>query len=173
MAKKLPQTDSDIALKALDLLQELIWAIRSRESSELLNGVAYLRNLTMFDKKGDSPKNKSTRRDTKGNLKALVGAMPIILGDLELFPTNEDIAKFAVEALQIHISRWEKRSRYEMIGMLVMESMDASDVILQGVGKFLSKLSEEAESMSQIKAKSRQTGFSWNEAIRSLSTTVE
>ena len=172
--KKSAQTEPDVALKTLDLIQELVWAIRSRDSSELLHGVSYLRHLAQNEKierrKADK---KSTNRDRQRDLKALVGTMSLVLADAELFPANEDIAKFAAEALQISIARWEKRSRYEMIGMLVMESINASPARLREVGDLLNKISDESDSMAQIKKRSRQTGFSWNEAIRSLSTYVE
>ncbi|NDP47193.1 MAG: hypothetical protein GZ085_02155 [Sulfuriferula multivorans] len=175
-SKKTSQSETDVALKTLDLLQELVWAIRSRESSELINGVSYLRQLAInegMERRKAEKRAKPTLRDRKRDLKTLVGSMPLVLADTELFPSNEDIAKFAMEALQISIARWEKRSRYEMIGMLVMESINASPGRLREVGDMLNKISDESESMAQIKQRSRQTGFSWNEAIRSLSTSVE
>ena len=172
--KKTPQTEADVALKTLDLIQELVWAIRSRESNELLNGVSYLKHLAQNEKiERRRSDKKSSLRERQRDLKALVGSMSLVLADAELFPANEDIAKFANEALQISIARWEKRSRYEMIGMLIMESISASPARLREVGELLSKISDESDSMAQIKKRSRQTGFSWNEAIRSLSTSVE
>ncbi|WP_290886611.1 hypothetical protein [Arenimonas sp.] len=172
--KKSTQTEVDVALKSLDLLQEIVWAIRSREPNELLSGVSYLRLLAHNEKsERRKAEKKSKMRDQQRDLKALVGSMSLVLADLELFPANEDIAKFGVEALQISIARWEKRSRYEMIGMLIMESINASPARLREVGDLLNKISDESDSMAQIKKRSRQTGFSWNEAIRSLSTSVE
>ncbi len=172
--KKTAPTEADVALKTLDLIQELVWAIRSRESNELLNGVSYLRHLAHNEKiERRRADKKSGSRDRQRDLKALVGSMSLVLADSELFPANEDIAKFATEALRISIARWEKRSRYEMIGMLIMESINASPARLREVGDLLNKISDESDSMAQIKKQSRQTGFSWNEAIRSLSTSVE
>lgn len=172
--KKTESSEVESALKTLDLLQELVWAIQSRESTELSKGVSHLRNLTLNEK---IPRRKSEKasalRDRQNTLKALVGSMSLVLADTELFPANEDIAKFASEALQITISRWEKRSRYEMIGMLIMESINTSPERLRDVGSLLNKICEESDSMERIKQNSRQTGFSWNEAIRSLWTSVE
>lgn len=174
--KKTVRSETEVALKTLDLLQELVWAIRSREANELSSGVSYLRNLALNEKteKRKSEKgSKSSSLDRRNSLKALVGSMPLVLADVELFPSNEDIAKFSEEALRIPISRWEKRSRYEMIGMLVTESMSASPARLREVASLLNKISEESDSMDQIKRSARETGFSWNEAIRTLSTSVE
>ncbi|MNJ22536.1 hypothetical protein D3C77_169090 [compost metagenome] len=171
--KKTEQSEADTALKTLDLLQELIWAIRSRESTELSEGVSYLRNLASNEKMTRNRAGRPMLRDRQSDLKALVGSMSLVLADTELFPANEDIAKFAVEALQIPISRWEKRSRYEMIGMLIMESINARPERLRDVGRLLNKISNESDSMDVIKKSSRQVGFSWNEAIRSLRTIIE
>ena len=172
--KKTAQSENDVALKTLDLIQELVWAIRSRETNELLNGVSYLRHLAHSEKvERRRLDKKSSHKGKQRDLKALVGSMSLVLADIELFPANEDIAKFATEALQISIARWEKRSRYEMIGMLIMESINASPARLRDVGSLLNRISDESDSMAQIKKRSRQTGFSWNEAIRSLSTAVE
>lgn len=172
--KKTEQSEIDTALKTLDLLQELIWAIRSRESTELSEGVSYLRNLANTEKAiRRKTEKKMVSGGRQGDLKALVGSMSLVLADTELFPANENIAKFAGEALQIQISRWEKRSRYEMIGMLIMESINASPERLRDVGNLLNKISNESDSMDIIKKSSRQVGFSWNEAIRSLRTITE
>lgn len=174
--KKTPLSEAEQALKMLDLIQELIWAIRSRETSELSSGVSYLRNLALHEKTERRKSEKISRpslMDRRRDLKALVGSMSLVLADVELFPSNEDIAKFAKEALRIPIPRWEKRSRYEMIGMLVMESINASPARLREVAGLLNKISEESDSMDEIKKSARQTGFSWNEAIRTLSTSVE
>ncbi|WP_329743044.1 hypothetical protein [Dyella sp. A6] len=174
--KKTTRSETEVALKTLDLLQELVWAIRSREANELSSGVSYLRNLTLQEKMERRKSEKGSKAslvDRRRDLKALVGSMSLVLADAELFPSNEDIAKFAEEALRIPISRWEKRSRYEMIGMLVMESMSASPARLREVAGLLNKISEESDSMDEIKRSARQTGFSWNEAIRKLSTSVE
>lgn len=173
-AKKKMQSDADIALKTLDMLQELVWAIRSREPNELLTGVSHLRRLATGEKAlGTNIGKRTTLADKRRDLKSLVGSMSLVLADVELFPANEDIAKFANEALQIPITRWEKRSRYEMIGMLIMESINANPTRLKDVVSLLERISNESESMTQIKSRARQTGFSWNEAIRSMSTAVE
>lgn len=172
--KKVGGSESDVALKSLDLLQELIWSIGSRDPRELMTGVSHLRGLAMSEKMGQrKAETKSTSKDRRKDLKALVGSLSLVLADTELFPSNEDIAKFAEEALHISINRWDKRSRYEMIGMLVTESINASPKLLTQVGRLLAKISDESDSMEKIKKSARETGFSWNEAIRSLSTSVE
>lgn len=167
--KRGSKKEVDVALKALDLLQEIVWAIRSRESDELVSGVAYLRKLAETEIETTSGRPSSLSNSSKGlNLRALVGLMPLVLADSELFPTNADIKKFADEALQISIVRWEKRSRYEMIGMLVMESIHATPGRLKQVTLLLNEISGDPNSFERFKRTAQQTGFSWNQAIRSL-----
>lgn len=171
MSQKTQQlADVEAAQKTLDLVQELVWAIRSRPPDELAAGVKHLKKVARDQSLLVSAKST---RDARRNAKALVGAMPLLLSDMDLFPSNEDIAKFALEALMIEIPRWEKRSRYEMIGMLVMETIKLGDSELRAVARFVSSLGGGGRALDSFKKKSRQTGFSWNEAIRSLSTNVE
>lgn len=96
--------------------------------------------------------------------------MPLILADAELFPSNEHIAKFALEALDIPITRWEKRSRYEMIGMLVMLTINLPEDQLKGLSTFLDGITTGGSKLARIKKQVNQVGFSWNEAIRSLAS---
>lgn len=170
MSQKQEIADAEAAQKALDLLQELVWAVRSRPTEELVNGVKHLRKMARSQSL--LPAAKSSR-DARRNVKALVGAMPLLLGDTDIFPSNEDIAKFAHEALSIEIPRWEKRSRYEMIGMLVMETINLGDAELRGVARLVSTLGGGGKALASFKKKSQQVGFSWNEAIRTLATSVD
>jgi hypothetical protein len=167
--QKLAFEEAESARRALDLLQELVWAIGARQPDELVSGIKYLKRMA----KQQSLSSTKSSRDTKKNVKALVGVMPLLLADGELFPSNEDISKFAVEALGIEIARWEKRSRYEMIGMLVMETIKLGESDLKGVTRFVSSLGANGKVLDSVKRRSRETGFTWNETIRSLSTSVE
>jgi hypothetical protein len=72
------------------------------------------------------------------NVHFLVGALPTIFSDERLFASNEDITDFASEALNLSISRWEKRSRYELIGLIVCETTKLDD---ERLSKLVSALS--------------------------------
>lgn len=168
MNQKQLAEEAEAARKALDLLQELVWAIGSRQPDDLVSGVKYLKRMA----RQQSLPAKAAR-DSKKNVKSLVGAMPLLLADADLFPSNEDIAKFAVEALGIEIARWDKRSRYEMIGMLVMETIKLGEAELRGVTRLVSSLGASGKVLDSVKKRAREVGFSWNETIRSLSSSVE
>jgi len=53
--------------------------------------------------------------------KELIGSLPSILIDKKKFPTNESIVKLAEKSLGINILNWKKRSRNEIIGVLISE----------------------------------------------------
>jgi hypothetical protein len=171
MALKSNLSDIEAAQKALDLLQEVVWAIRSRDPEQIAGGLKHLqRTMRSTDRLGSEA---PIRSDHRKNKKALVGSMPLLLADIELFPANEDIVKFAFEALKISVPRWEKRSRYELIGMIIMETITLSEVDLKGVARFVKDLDGGGKRLDVLKSRSRQTGFSWNETIRKLGSTSE
>jgi len=159
-------TDLAAAKRTIDLLQEIVWSIQSRSGSDLQSGIDYLQS-SVSSASANKVSKKSKERQ---HLLSLVGSMPLILADVELFPSNEHIAKFALEALGIPIARWEKRSRYEMIGMLVMLTINLSEDQLKGLSTFLGGMTTGGNKLARIKKQVNEVGFSWNEAIRSLTS---
>ena len=152
------------ARKTIDLVQELLWALQSRPQGEIWDGLKFLQKA-IADIDSDRPRPRGRRY-----LSSLVGSMPIILADTDLFPSNEHIAKFANEALEIPISRWEKRSRYEMIGMLVMANNQTARCAGQTlVVYFLIAYLPAARDSKSIKRQAQDVGFSCNTANRTLS----
>ena len=103
------------------------------------------------------------------NVHFLVGALPTIFSDEKLFISNQDIADFANEALNLEISRWEKRSRYELIGLIVCETTKLDDERLSRLVSALSNLigdDARARNLSELRRTNR---MSWNELIQNLS----
>ncbi len=62
--------------------------------------------------------DQKAARDKKTQL---IGILPAILIDTHKFPSNEDIVKLAEKSLPIRITRWQKKSRYEIIGVIIAE----------------------------------------------------
>ncbi|MGA7437851.1 MAG: hypothetical protein WBW32_06940 [Luteibacter sp.] len=168
MTERNPKIDILAAQKTVDLLQELVWAIQSRPADEVKTGLRFLEDSVRTANAAHSNRFAKKARGRE-HLTSLIGSMPLILADLELFPSNESIAKFAAEALGIHIARWEKRSRYEMIGMLVMETSLLSETRVRELANFLAEVNVGGKRLASIKRAVSDVGFSWNEAIRSLS----
>jgi hypothetical protein len=103
------------------------------------------------------------------NVHFLVGALPTIFSDEKLFASNQDIADFASEALSLPISRWEKRSRYELIGLIVCETTKLDDVRLSRLVDALSNLIGDDAKVKNLSELRRAGGMSWNDLIQKLS----
>lgn len=103
------------------------------------------------------------------NVHFLVGALPTIFSDEKLFASNQDIADFASEALSLPISRWEKRSRYELIGLIVCETTKLDDVRLSRLVDALSNLIGDDAKVRNLSELRRAGGMSWNDLIQRLS----
>lgn len=103
------------------------------------------------------------------NVHFLVGALPTIFSDEKLFLSNQDIADFANEALNLEISRWEKRSRYELIGLIVCETTKLDDERLTRLVGALSNLMGDDARVRNLSELRRTSRMSWNELIQNLS----
>ena len=103
------------------------------------------------------------------NIRFLVGALPTIFTDEKYFPANEDLAEFASEALNLSIPRWEKRSRFELVGIIVCETVKLNDEKLTRlVDALLHITSEEANAQAVFQSR-KKNKLSWNEIIQKLS----
>lgn len=66
------------------------------------------------------PLNPKNKRSTNKELKAMIGTLPFVLLSKQYFPTNTDLYRFA-NSMGIRIQFWKKRSRPEMIGIIITE----------------------------------------------------
>lgn len=163
---KKSSSKQQFARSALQILEELLWSLSSTSPADLRKGISALRGLL----DGSRPDGLFGHEevDSWSARRRLVGLLPDLLSDELLFPSNQDIEKFSREALAIEISRWEKRSRYEMIGMLVMEARLLPEEPLQRLVGVLAELLQSSDAAVRLRADAQKTGFSWNEAIRKL-----
>ena len=100
------------------------------------------------------------------NTYELIGTLPSLLKDTDIFPSNVQLVQFAQEVLGLEIPRWEKRSRNELIGLIICEVEEANR-------ERLDVLTEWSKNILNNKAKikkmqSNRSNFSWNETIREL-----
>ena len=102
------------------------------------------------------------------NIHYLIGVLPRLFQDKKIFPKNEDIASFANDVLGVDISRVEKRSKYELIGMVVCECNSLDDAKLGEMVDALALITGSNEKILRFAEERKTTGFSWNETIRKL-----
>ncbi len=101
----------------------------------------------------------------------LVGALPRVLTDDALFPTNEDIAQFAQSVMDLRIPRFGKKSKYEIIGHIVCETDGLDDGKLAKLVSALATLTDGDEVTRTLVRKRKEQNFEWNEIIQELAAT--
>jgi hypothetical protein len=102
------------------------------------------------------------------NIHFLVGILPLVLRDESIFPTNGSIAEFSTSALGLQMIRWEKKSKFELIGEIVCNAIDLDDGELSKLVKALSVLASGDSSVKAIVLDAHRSKRSWNEIIQSL-----
>jgi len=78
---------------------------------------------------------KLITQETRANVDKkveLIGLLPSALIDRKKFPRNEDLVKLAKNSLGIEINNWEKRSREDIIGRIIIaiENMPPEEIEL-------------------------------------------
>lgn len=150
---------------AIDFLEELSWLVDSKKSLKLSELPNILRDRLMTSKvEGTANKYVSPNP----NIHYLIGVLPRLFQDAKLFSRNEEIAEFANEVLGIDISRVEKRSKYELIGLIVCEANMLDDNKLDNLVKSLAVITRSSEKIKSLAKEKSSVGFSWNETIRKL-----
>jgi hypothetical protein len=149
-------------------LEELSWVLNSYSNVDF-------RAIPDFIKHGNGnavahPKNLETYASKNPNIHFLVGVLPVIFSNDQIFPSNEHIAEFGSSALGLQISRWDKRSRYELIGLIVCETVRLDDSRLTKLVSALQKIAaEDPHAQNLIKSASSQK-VNWNEVIQRLTS---
>lgn len=156
---------------AIDFVEELSWLLDSKNKLKLTEIPDILRSASEIQK-SSSVFNKSNGTDKyispNPNIHYLIGVLPRLFKDPAIFPRNEDIVEFANEVLEIEVSRSGKRSRYELIGLIVCECNDLDDSKLDLLVSALANITGSSEKISLMVSEKKSIGFSWNETIRKL-----
>jgi hypothetical protein len=165
--EKLDQNKKRKINQAINLIEDLSWLIDSKKTIDIKEVPALLRSLL----ESNVPASGSNKYESPNpNKNYLIGILPNLFQDLDLFKTNLDLADFAENVLQIPVSRAEKRSKYELIGLIVCEVINLNESNLSNLVDALSKLTGNIESLKKIKEAKKLANFSWNDAIQELST---
>lgn len=151
---------------AIDFIEEISWLLESKRKLQLSDIPDILRSQMSTNSLVADAANKYASPNP--NIHYLIGVLPRLFQDRKLFPKNEDIASFAKDVLGVAISRVEKRSKYELIGMVVCECNELDDSKLDEMVSALAVISGNSEKISQFAEERNETGFSWNETIRKL-----
>ncbi len=102
------------------------------------------------------------------NIHFLVGVLPKVFGNADLFRTNEDLVSFARSAMKLKMTRWQKKSREELIGQIVCAAYQLNDRKLDRLVRALSRIINGDGEASEVLKKSKATKLSWNYIIQQL-----
>jgi hypothetical protein len=154
--------------KAASFLEELTWLLSSHSNLDFKYLPSVLRGISHTDSLVKTALNSYT--SINPNKHFLVGALPRILIDESIFPTNEDIAQFARSVMDVKILRYEKKSKYEIIGHLVCETDQLDDRKLAKLVSALAELTNGGDRTRTMVKNLKAQNFGWNEIIQQLAS---
>lgn len=145
--------------KSISFIEDLCWLLDSQKS------INYSEILKIL---GDIKKN--TNNLLVPSTDELIGILPQLLTDKTLFTTNKSLAQFSDEILGIEILNWHKRSRYEMIGVIICKVQE-SPQIASGISTYvLTNILQNKEKIRkyQKQKEKEKAQFLWNDAIHKI-----
>lgn len=148
--------------KILKFLQELGWLLDSNKDISIKEFSEFLESI-------NSDNSKNIKHSLSSDTRYLVGVLPQILQDEELFPKKEDILEFAKQVLNINLNIQAKRSRIEYIGTILCQVSNTTSESRDQLVDALEVLLESDSRMSEFKKRRKEEpNFSWNETIKKL-----
>ena len=147
-------------IKTANFIEEFAWFLKSKKNINLEETANLLRDISINQSKESNSLNT--------NVNELVGVLPFLFQDKELFKYNKDIVDFAEDLFNITISRQNKRTRYELIGLIVTEVTTLNKEKLNKLIKALSLITNDTSTLKEIRKAKKDINFSWNLAISNL-----
>lgn len=148
-------------------LEELSWLLKSNEDLDF-RAIGHISSELEMIESLSLNRRVSGRSSNRIPVRGLVGVLPSLFVDEKLFKSNKDIADFSKDVLSIEIPRWEKISRFEIIGHIVCR---AEGLPPMGIDRLILALEEILSMRSATKAsieKMRNSGIGWNEIIQDM-----
>lgn len=145
--------------RILNFMQELSWITDNYKDITIKDIYRLLQ---------DSNDKGVTAGKLKADTKYLVGVLPTIFQDNELFPKKEDILEFAKQELGIELNIQAKRSKIEYIGSILCKVSNENSGKLERLVDTLDMLLNNESKMAELKRHRQEPNFSWNETIAKL-----
>lgn len=144
--------------RLLNFMQELSWVFDSFKDVNFKDAYEYFQQQDTV----------VTEHGLSDDTQYLVGVLPKLFQDKDLFPNKEDIIEFSEVILDLHLSRAAKRSKIEYIGMIVCEVSNSNSKQLNRLVEALEKIVGNENQMQAVKSARKEPDFSWNETIAKL-----
>lgn len=153
--------------KASMIIEDLQLLINSQKMNVLEDALEILvRSANQIDGQSELSLHYESKDPNKH---FLIGVLPRLFQDKDLFPINDDIVEFATSALGIFISKSSrKRSRYEIIGNVICEVEILDEKKFTTLVMALEKLVGNKEIIEKTIERKKLGDFSWNEMIQDL-----
>lgn len=148
--------------KVINFIKELSWFLDAHKDVSIKD----IHDLLVQKNSSVSVCESST---LQADTRYLVGVLPQIFQDVELFPKNEDIISFARDILDVSLNIGARRSRIEYIGTILCQVSNANvhnrDILVNALEKLIGSDSKKNEIIARKKT---EPNFSWSEAILKL-----
>ena len=151
--------------KTINFLEELSWIFKTHKN---LNFTEFIEQIKMNQENRNSIIHSSNIKNLSTEKSRLIGILPGLLNDKKLFNKNSDLVDFAESTFKINISRPEKRSRYEIIGLVIMELYSSKNSDLTEITDAIELLLTDNTMKTQLRNRKSSANFSWNDAIREI-----
>lgn len=150
----------------INLLEEFSWLTSKYKPSQLRN----LRDVLMDDLERERERDLTLINEQKTNTSYLIGVLPSFFQDRNFFEKNSDLNKFA-EFLNIYIPNFEKKSRYEIIGVMLCYISDMDEKSLDDLVNAIDVMMKNDHIKQRIKELQSKNSdiYNWNNVIRMLS----
>lgn len=148
----------------INFFEELSWLLDSNRELNFKNASKFLKLYRNTLAHGATTNSKAS------DAYSLIGVLPSLLKDNEIFQNNSQLVQFAEEVLALNISRWEKRSRNEIIGLIICEVEDVNKERLDILAQWAANILNNKNQVKDMQSKAKTSGnlFSWNETIQKL-----
>lgn len=148
----------------INFFEELSWLLESNKNLNFKNAPQFLREYRNLVVHGAIVSGASN------NAYNLIGVLPSLLKDNDIFQNNAQLVQFAEEVLALSIPRWEKKSRNEIIGLIICEVEDVNKERLDILTKWTANILKNKVQVREMLSKAKTAGnmFSWNETIQKL-----
>ena len=112
--------------------------------------------------------NNTPLHGLSSNTFYLVGVLPRMFQDKELFENNSDLVVFAKDVLHIELRNSEKKSRMEIIGTIVCNISNDGSENLDSLVAALENIIDNESRLAEVRKSRKQPNFSWNAIIASF-----
>lgn len=158
----------DSLKKASLVIEDLMFAMQKIRPEQLKDAISALNWVVMDSMSHGQSAVAKTYQSTDPNKRFLIGTLPRLLLDRDLFPSNEDITDFAEVALRLEMTRTEKRARHEIIGKIVCETDNLDERQLTDLVRALELIVGNKDRLATMIERKKSGTFSWNETLQEL-----